>query len=63
MCHPGLDPSVKCAATTGPRRHRSPVTTDPGAVMPVATPVPDRVVLDDPDATEANGDGREATSA
>ena len=45
MCHPGLDPAVMCAATTGPRHHHRPSPiTDEGAVMPAI----DHVVLEAP---------------
>jgi predicted lactoylglutathione lyase len=49
MCHPGLDPAVMCAATTGPRIHTATVPVIEGPAMPVI----DSVVLDVPDAAEA----------
>src|ERR1044072_2608975 len=57
MCHPGLDPAVMCAATTGPRRLDTTSLADPapdpatgqGPVMPTI----DFVTLDVPDTTDA----------
>src|SRR5262245_6588584 len=49
MCHPGLDPAVMCAATTGPRLHQPTPTTHSGALMPAI----DHVVLEAPDTPEA----------
>jgi predicted lactoylglutathione lyase len=46
MCHPGLDPAVICAATTGPRLT---TVTREGSVMPTI----DHVVLEVPDIAEA----------
>jgi catechol 2,3-dioxygenase-like lactoylglutathione lyase family enzyme len=47
MCHPGLDPAVMCAATTGPRL--STTLSKAGSAMPTI----DHVVLDVPDTAEA----------
>lgn len=56
MCHPGLDPTVMCAATTGPRNATStlttltPLTTVPEGVVMLTI---DHVTLEVPDVTEA----------
>jgi uncharacterized glyoxalase superfamily protein PhnB len=51
MCHPGLDPAVMCAATTGPRHHHRPSPIiDEGAVMPAI----DHVVLEVSDTAESD---------
>src|SRR3954470_6441739 len=47
MCHPGFDPAVRCAATTGPPLATT--LTRQGAVMPSI----DHVILDVPDTTAA----------
>src|SRR4051794_22215513 len=50
MCHPGLDPAVMCAATTGPRPHQRPSsTTARGAPMPAFA----RALLQVPATSEA----------
>jgi hypothetical protein len=54
MCHPGLDPAVMCAATTGPRlADPNPVITRVITREGAAMPAIDHVVLQVPDAAEA----------
>jgi hypothetical protein len=48
MCHPGLDPTVLAAATTGPRLATTAPTPITGGVLPTIDPI-DLVVLDVPD--------------
>jgi catechol 2,3-dioxygenase-like lactoylglutathione lyase family enzyme len=60
MCHPGLDPTVMCAATTAPRvrLHDSTSTTNTG--QGVAMPSIDHVTLGVPDPAEAETFYKEA---